>query len=102
MARSQEQILTDMTKRISLPKTDFKRMLLNHVLRNSYTPLRFRYVASKKRNMLCQAFSIVEHRNKCRFSGRTHYVITKTGMARMVLKDIAGFGWLCGLGRYGI
>ena len=102
MNRMENCVFDDQCKRSVLPARENKRALLRFIIRNSYTQLVPRALAQVRLNKLMTHYSITEQRSRCRFSGRSHFVLTRAGLSRMFFRDAAGQGLLGGVYRRGM
>ena len=79
-----------MRRKLSI-KYEFKRRLLKSLIRNSHTPLVYRYNALFKLSLLPRPGAHNKIRNRCVISGRNYNVLKKTRYCRFVFRHNAYF-----------
>lgn len=100
-SRSTRWVRWDYFKRISALGRDYRYMVYKTLLRSEYTTISVRWLRYIRITRANFNSSHTVYRNKCRISGRSHFVIHDAGLARLPFKFLAGCGMLSGVARYG-
>jgi ribosomal protein S14 len=78
-----------------------RRLLTKSVVMDSYATISIRSKLYLATSCKLVHYSITEQRNKCRMSGRSYFVLSRAGLARMPFKFMSGCGLLAGISRRG-
>lgn len=99
MIRELQWKMLDKFKRKLFLKCEIKRVILKSIIKNSYLPLTYRYLASYNKSKLLRLSSITQQKNKCVRTGRVWSTVKLARYSRFVFRTESYQGNLPGFQR---
>jgi ribosomal protein S14 len=91
------QVIRDMTRRLLLAKFELKRVQYKALCQDRNMPNAVRYEYFLKLSKLPRNSSKTRIRNRCTITGRSRAVYKKFRVSRIVFRELATQGALCGI-----
>jgi ribosomal protein S14 len=95
------KIRNDYIKHYRTLRYSYKSYIYRVLTRSEYINISIRNKCTTYFNYKYFAKSNITCRQVCRITGRSHFVLKFAGLSRLIFKQIAGAGLLCGVARYG-